>query len=79
MRGKKTKRTKRANPTRTKYYRWTVEIEVHETWVEDGFDLTPKNVHDRVHALLPNAYGHEVRARVLSRPPRAAIRKAQGG
>ncbi len=61
-----------------KFYSWTIQIEVHETWVEDGFDLTPKNVHDRVMALLPYAFGHEVRAKVLQAPPDEAVAKAQG-
>lgn len=67
------------NPSRTGFYRWVVEIEVHETWVEDGFELTPGNVHERMRNLVPHAYGHEVRARVLEAPPQAAVRKAQGG
>lgn len=61
-----------------KMYRWVVQFEVSETWVEDGFDLTD----DRAHAMLANdlrhAYGHELRAKILKAPNARAIRVAQG-
>lgn len=74
---KPTKRIKR-NPVKKGFYKWTIEIEVDETWVEDGFDLRNDNIHAKVSTFLPSAYGHEIKARVLSAPPVKAIRKAQG-
>lgn len=68
----------RANPTRTGFYRWTVEIEVHKTWVEDGFDLTPDNIHERMWKMVPHAYAHEIRARVVDAPPRKALMVERG-
>jgi len=68
----------KANPSKSKFYRWVIEIEVHETWVEDGFSLDNERAHDMLCQHLSHAYGHELRARVLDAPPRDAIRKAQG-
>jgi hypothetical protein len=67
------------NPSRTKFYRWVVEIEVHETWVEDGFSLDNERAKDMLAQHLQHAHGSELRARVLEAPPRDAVRKAQGG
>lgn len=76
---KKTKQPKTsANPSRDGFFRWTVEIEVHETWVADGFNLDDDRAHEMMTRELSHAYGHEVRARVLSAPPADAIAKAQG-
>jgi len=61
-----------------KFYKWTIQIEVAETWVEDGFDITPENVHDRLGNLLPYAYGSEFRAKVLTAPKDEEVAKAQG-
>ena len=66
------------NPSRTKFYRWVVEIEVHETWVADGFSLDNERAHNMLTQHLQHAYGHELRARVLESPPRDAVRMAQG-
>jgi hypothetical protein len=66
------------NPDRNGFYRWVVEIEVHETWVEDGFSLDDEKAHDMMMHRLPYANGHELKARVLSSPPEKSVRKAQG-
>jgi hypothetical protein len=72
------RRTKQANPSWNGFFTWTVEMSVHKTWVEGGFDLT----NDRAHAMLAHelshAYGHELKARVISAPDKKVIRKAQG-
>lgn len=61
-----------------KKYKWTVEIEVDETWVEDGFDLTDERARNMIGNSLPYAYGHEFKARVLTRPNMAEVNIAQG-
>lgn len=59
-------------------YRWAVEIEVDETWVEDGFDLTDERATDIMAHTLRWARSDEFAARVLARPVDEAIAKAQG-
>jgi hypothetical protein len=29
-----------------KWFKWTVELQVHKIWVEDGFELTDERAHD---------------------------------
>lgn len=59
-------------------FKWTVEFEVDEIWVADGFDLDA----ERAEAMLMNdltfAEGHEVSAKVIAAPSRERIREAQG-
>lgn len=59
-------------------FKWTIEIEVDPTWVADGFDLDDDRAHEMLCRELPHAYGHELKARVLSAPKPELIRKAQG-
>lgn len=66
------------NPNSGGFFKWTLEIEVHKMWVADGFDLTDGRVHDIMTQHLGYAAGHEVKGRVLSRPPDEAIAEAQG-
>lgn len=62
-----------------KRYTWVLEIEVDETWVEDGFDLSdPEEAKERIMRLLPFAHSNEVDVRVLKTPPIKEVRKAQG-
>lgn len=61
-----------------KRFKWTVEIEVDETWVEDGFDLTDERAKEMVMSDLRYAYGHEISCKVIAAPAPAEIRKAQG-
>lgn len=61
-----------------KRYKWTVEFEVDETWVEDGFELTDERAHAMLANALSCAYNTEFSAKVISAPPQAEIRKAQG-
>lgn len=75
---RKTPKKITANPSRDGFYTWTIEVKVHETWVQDGFEFTSDNAHDMIARLLPYACGHEFKARVLSAPPTEAIKKAQG-
>lgn len=56
---------------------WTVRIGVHKSWVEDGFDLTPDNIDDKVRKLIPYAYGTESSGEVISAPDAKLITKLQ--
>lgn len=61
------------------WFKWTVEIEVHRTWVEDGFDLSSDDeVHSMIANRLPHAYSSEIRGKVIEAPDPKAIRKVQG-
>jgi hypothetical protein len=59
-------------------FKWTVEFEVDETWVADGFDLTDERALQMLANDLSYAYGHELGAKVLKAPKPEAVRKAQG-
>lgn len=59
-------------------HKWTVEIAVAETWVEDGFDITDERMHDIMTSTLSWAYGHEIACKVLTRPPDEDVAKAMG-
>jgi len=61
-----------------KTYKWIIEVEVDETWVEDGFNLTDDSAKELVANALPFAYGHEFSAKVIKSPTEQAIKKAQG-
>ena len=61
-----------------KSYRWTVEVEVSETWVADGFGSEAlARLED---TLMPwAAGGREVVVRVVREPDPMAVFVAQGG
>lgn len=59
-------------------FKWTIEVEMDEAWVADGFDMTDERVSNMLQAYMPHVYGHEVGGRVLKRPPDEAVAKAQG-
>lgn len=61
-----------------KKFRWTLEIEIDETWVADGFDLTDQRAHDMLCAALGYAASTEIRCRVTKRPPMADVNIVQG-
>jgi hypothetical protein len=63
---------------KTKKFKWTVEFEVAECWVADGFDLTDERAHDMLAQRLSAAYGHELKARVIKYPKALDVAKAQG-
>lgn len=58
--------------------KWTIEIEMEDTWVADGFDMTDERVSDMLQAYMPHVYGHEVKGRVLKRPPDEVVAKLMG-
>jgi hypothetical protein len=61
-----------------KFFKWTVEIEVADTWVEDGFDLTEERLESILQHVLPYSYSHETKGKVLKAPDSKTIRKLQG-
>ena len=61
-----------------KTFKWVVEFEVTETWVEDGFDITQDRAADMMANALPYADGSEFKAKVLQAPDAKLIRKTQG-
>ncbi|HWX14334.1 MAG TPA: hypothetical protein VNY06_05685 [Methylocella sp.] len=63
----------------SKTFKWTVEFEVAECWVADGFNLTDERALD----MLSNDLGWtdiqtELKARVVKAPEPERIAKAQG-
>lgn len=60
------------------WFRWVAAFEVAESWVADGFDLTDERAHSMLAHDLRYAFGHELRAEVLSRPRRDDVNVAQG-
>lgn len=62
-----------------KTYKWIVEVEVHERWVADGFDLDDERATQMLSKELPHAImDREIWAKVLKAPAAAEIRKEQG-
>jgi hypothetical protein len=61
-----------------KMLKWTIEIQVDELWVADGFDMDDEIAGDMLADLVPYAHEHELKARVIKAPSRTKIRKIQG-
>ena len=58
------------------FQKYIVELSISDTWVEDGFDIrTRDDVKDLLQRLLPYAYGHEVKGRVIHAPSLKTIKK----
>jgi len=62
----------------SKTFKWVVEFEVSETWVEDGFDMTDERAHMMIQKDLAYAYPSETSAKVIKAPKRADILRMQG-
>ena len=60
-----------------KTFKWVVEFEVTENWVEDGFDIDEDRAQDMLANALPYAYGHELKTKVIKVPDPKLIKKAQ--
>lgn len=58
--------------------KWTIEIEVDETWVADGFDATADRVLAWLESDLQFATLDELGAKVLKRPSDEQMAKLQG-
>jgi hypothetical protein len=61
-----------------KFFKWTIEIQVAEMWVVDGFALDDYSAVEMLAHALPYAYGHELKACVLTRPNDHEVAAAQG-
>lgn len=61
-----------------KRFKWTVDIYVDRSWIADGFDLTNERAKEMVAKTLPYAHNGEFSARVIAKPAKKLIRKAQG-
>lgn len=61
-----------------KKFKWTVEIEIDEVWVADGFELTEERLIDMVQSDLQYATESEIKVKILKSPDEKAISKAQG-
>ena len=59
--------------------KWTVEFEVEDVWVADGFELTDERALDMLsHDLSSAIIGMELSAKVISAPTPEEIRRLQG-
>jgi hypothetical protein len=61
-----------------KRFKWTLSVEVDETWVADGFDFTPDRVQEMSESLIAYAYPSEVKVKVVTAPDPRDVRRAQG-
>jgi hypothetical protein len=61
-----------------KRFKWTVEIEVDEKWVADGFNLTDDRALGMLEKHLAYAYSRELGAKVVEAPPDEEIASVQG-
>ena len=59
-------------------FKWVVEFEVTENWVEDGFNIDQDRATDIIANALPFAHGSELKATVLKAPDAKLIRITQG-
>ena len=56
--------------------KFTVEFEVDAKWIADGFDLTDERAGTMLEQALPFANSEtELRAKVVKRPSKAALRR----
>ena len=62
---------------KARMFKWTVEVEVSENWVADGFDLSNR-IEELGETLLPFSVDGEVAVHIRKAPDPDAIRKAQG-
>lgn len=63
----------------SKMYKWTVEFEVSDVWVADGFLLTNERALDMLAAELNYANPDtELRARVVKMPNAEALSRERG-
>jgi len=61
-------------------FKWTVEIEVDEIWVADGYEATAERVQEAILSYsLGYARDEEVKVKIIKAPSRKSIAAAQGG
>ncbi len=61
-----------------KMFKWKLEIEVSESWVADGFELTQQRAKDIIESAIPYSSSEETTVKILKAPTQDSIRKAQG-
>lgn len=62
-----------------KFYTWTVKFRIHNTWIADGFDLTPDRAFDMLARALPHArMGSELFAEVVASPDPDEVAREMG-
>ena len=61
-----------------KTFKWTVEFEVVESWVADGFEMTDERAFQMLENDLCHAYHSELSAKVIKFPDRMEVLKVQG-
>jgi hypothetical protein len=61
-----------------RWFKWTVEIKVDQSWVADGFNLDNERAQSMLANTLPHAYGYELKAKVVAAPPLEEILRKQG-
>lgn len=66
------------NPNQEGFFFWMLEVGIHKTWVADGVDFTDDKLHDMLAHAFRYAYGHELKGKVLSRPPNEEVAKEMG-
>lgn len=63
--------------------KWTIEIQVEDIWVQDGFNLEgeegEQEIVEMLQQRLPYAFGCELGAKILSAPDPKIIRFLQTG
>lgn len=60
-------------------FKWTIEIEVDEVWVADGFDMTDERALQMLGEHLPYAnMTYELKARVIGFPDPDLVARTQG-
>jgi hypothetical protein len=62
----------------SKKFKWTVEIEVDQIWVEDGFNLTEDRLNSMIGYELSYANGNEYKGTIIKAPKQSTIDKVQG-
>lgn len=60
------------------WFEWNVNIQVHKTWVADGFELTDDKAHDIMARHLSYANGSEIKCKVTASPDAEDVAKTQG-
>ena len=58
-----------------KTFKWVVEFEIAESWVEDGFEITQDRATEMLENVLPFANSFELKATILKAPVRAKTAK----
>jgi hypothetical protein len=66
------------NPDRNGFFYWILKVGVQRLWVGDGADFTDERVHSMLATHWGHVYGHELKGKVLARPPDAFVAQQMG-